>query len=136
MKADKFRLTNQRQLILDYLNTTPLHPTADQVFRVLRRSLPRISFGTVYRNLDILNQQGLIRVLHYSKEHARYDAVMDNHCHFICERCDKVRDLVLEELAELNSQVAKRHDWQIQRHSLFFYGWCPDCQKVLRKVQD
>lgn len=133
MKADKFRLTNQRQLILNYLNTTPLHPTADQVFRVLRRSLPRISFGTVYRNLDILHKQGLISILNYSKEHARYEAAINNHCHFVCERCDKVRDLILEELAELNSQVAKRHDWRIQRHSLFFYGWCPDCQKVLDK---
>lgn len=131
-----FRTTNQRQLILDYIKSASLHPTAEQIFNIVRKKMPRLSFGTVYRNLDILEKQNLVKVLSYSKERARYDAVIDNHYHFVCERCDKIMDLVMDEMVEMNEQAAKRHCLQISRHSIFFFGLCKECAKFMAKRND
>ncbi|MBI5077078.1 transcriptional repressor [Candidatus Falkowbacteria bacterium] len=129
--AVETRQTNQRQLIYDYvLNSSLAHPTAEQIFQSVKKRLPRISFGTVYRNLEILEKQGLLFLLCYGKEHVRYDAIMENHYHFVCERCDKVENVVCEELLELNSQIKKRHGFNIRCHRIFFYGQCRDCDKL------
>jgi Fur family transcriptional regulator, peroxide stress response regulator len=124
------RTSNQRHLIYDFLTSTLTHPTADQVFQAVRKKLPRISIGTVYRNLDILEKQGSIEGLNYSKEHVRYHIAEDSHYHFVCTKCDKVENIVLEELIDLNQQVAKRHELNIKKHSLYFYGLCSDCSKL------
>lgn len=127
----KTRQTNQRQLIYDYvLNSSLAHPTAEQIFQSVRKRLPRISFGTVYRNLEILQKQGLLILLYYNKEYVRYDAIIDNHYHFVCEHCDKVENVVCEELLELNSQIKKRHGFNVRYHRIFFYGRCRDCEKL------
>ncbi|NQT50298.1 transcriptional repressor [Candidatus Kuenenbacteria bacterium] len=127
----KPRTTNQRQVIFDYIKTTSLsHPTAEVIFESVRKKLPRISFGTVYRNLLVLEDQGLIIPLYYTKDHVRYDAIMENHYHFICQRCDKVENISMEEMLELNKQIAKRHELQIDYHRIYFYGLCGDCKKV------
>jgi Fe2+ or Zn2+ uptake regulation protein len=127
----KTRQTNQRQLIYDYaLNASLAHPTAEQIFQAVRKRLPRISFGTIYRNLDILEKQGLLVPLCYGKEHLRYDAIAENHYHFICTRCDKVENVVCEELLELNNQIKKRHGFKVQFHRMCFYGLCADCRQL------
>ena len=125
------RTTNQRQVIYDYVQGASLsHPTAEHIFRAVRKKLPRISFGTVYRNLLALEQQGLIVSLFYAKEHARYDALVDNHYHFVCEKCDKVENISLEEMQEINKQISRRHGVQVHSHRLYFYGLCSDCSKI------
>lgn len=127
------RNTNQRQIILEFIERSLTHPTAEQIFSGVRKKLPRISFGTVYRNLDILEKQDLITSLKYSKEHVRYHYGPDDHYHFVCEHCDKVENLEINGMSDLNSQVTKRHNLQIRKHSLFFYGLCRDCKNYLIK---
>ena len=129
----KIRNTNQRQLIYEFLESSLTHPTAEQIFNGVRKKLPRISFGTVYRNLDTLEKQGSITGLKYSKEHIRYHIGADNHYHFVCEHCDKVENLEMGELFDLNNQVSKRHGVKVNKHSLFFYGLCKDCEKYLKR---
>ncbi len=127
----KPRTTNQRQVIYDYVVATSLsHPTAEIIFQAVRKKLSRISFGTVYRNLLVLEGQGLIVPLYYTKDHVRYDAIVDNHYHFICQKCDKVKNVSLEEMLELEKQIAKRHGWEVTGHALYFYGVCADCRQV------
>jgi len=125
------RMTNQRQVILDYvLGASLTHPTAEHIFQAVRKRLPRISFGTVYRNLLVLEQRALLTPLYYSKECVRYDAIIANHYHFVCEHCDKVENVSMEEMFELNKQISKRHDVQVAYHRLFFYGRCGSCRKL------
>ena len=129
----KVRTTNQRQVIFEYVKDTSLsHPTAEIIFQAVRKKLPRISFGTVYRNLLVLESQGLIIPLYYAKDHVRYDAIMDNHYHYVCEHCDKVENISQEELLELNQQVAKRHKLNINYHRIYFYGLCEDCKQAVK----
>jgi len=125
------RTTNQRQVIFEYIKEHSLaHPTAEHIFQAVRKTLPRISIGTVYRNLMVLEQQGLIVPLYYHKDYVRYDAIVDNHYHFVCNNCDKVENLSMDELLELNKQIAKRHGLTIDNHRLYFYGVCKDCKVV------
>jgi len=126
------RNTNQRQLIYKYLERTLTHPTADQVFQAIRKELPRISFGTVYRNLDILEKQGLISAVVYSKEHVRYHVGPMDHCHFVCLACDKLMNVEVEDLSELKNQVARRHGLAVHRYAMIFYGLCEQCQKLYK----
>lgn len=133
VNTTKIRNTNQRQLIFEFVARSLTHPTAEQIFQGVRKKLPRISLGTVYRNLEILENQGLITGLKYSKEHVRYHAGPDDHYHFVCDHCDKIEDLELSEMSDLNSQITKRHGVKVTRHTLFFYGHCADCKKYLNK---
>ena len=126
------RNTNQRQLIFDYLKRTLTHPTAEQIFQQMRKELPSISFGTVYRNLDILEKQGLISTIIYSKEHVRYHSGTMNHSHFVCSVCDRIEDLEVDDLSELKNQISRRYKLKISKHNLIFYGLCPACQKVYK----
>lgn len=129
----KRRLTNQRQVLIDFLETVPYHPTAIQIFGTVKKVLPTISLGTVYRNLDVLEKEGYITSLHYGPKHARYEIFKPNHYHFCCTNCDKVEDLVMDELADLNSQIEKRHNLDVLKHSLMFYGMCKECLDFLNK---
>jgi Fur family transcriptional regulator, peroxide stress response regulator len=89
----KPRATRQLSAVYDVLATSHDHPTADQIFQRVRHVMPRVSLGTVYRNLDKLREQGHLRVVRLEGGQAHYDAVIDAHDHFVCERCGAVLDL-------------------------------------------
>lgn len=87
------RATPQLTAIYEVLRASADHPTAAQVFRRVRDRLPRLSLGTVYRNLEKLREQGRLRVIRLASGEAHYDAMVDAHDHFVCERCRTVLDL-------------------------------------------
>lgn len=124
----KQRFTPQRQFILDYLRGSITHPTADDIFHAVRKQLTSISFGTVYRNLDLLEKMGEISTIYYSKDHVRYDPIPGKHYHFICLNCDKVEDLIFAEIPDINKQVENTHPVKVRHHLLNFYGYCQNCQ--------
>jgi len=121
------RSTPQRQIILEFLRSSLAHPTADEVFQSVRKKLPSISFGTVYRNLDVLEKMGEISIIYYSKDHLRYDPIPEKHYHFICLNCDKVEDLIFDEIKDINNQVEANHNVKVEHHLLNFYCRCQDC---------
>lgn len=86
------RTTPQLAAVTEVLATARDHPTAVEIFRRVRRRLPRVSLGTVYRNLDKLRAQGRVRVIRLGGE-AYFDGVLAAHDHFICEHCRAVADL-------------------------------------------
>ena len=89
LRAVGLRLTGPRRVILEVLRGTESHPTAERVHRLVRRRLPRVSLGTVYRNLRLLVAEGLAGEI--PGPHARFDANLDAHHHFTCVRCEKRR---------------------------------------------
>ena len=86
------RNTRQRQVILEELQKVTSHPTAAELYEMARRRLPRISLGTVYRNLELLVRAGIIQKLQVSATEARFDGDPDRHCHVRCVRCGRVDD--------------------------------------------
>ncbi|UCF97916.1 MAG: transcriptional repressor [Spirochaetaceae bacterium] len=115
-------------MILEELRLCRNHPAADEVYLRVKERLPRISLGTVYRNLELMASQGLIRRLETSSGHKRFDPIADDHCHFRCTACGKIEDIPFAvEIPELNAS----HPWvrvrKIQGARPEYFGLCPEC---------
>ena len=94
--------SRQRDAILEYLHSTKSHPTAETVYENVRESIPNISLGTVYRNLNMLADAGDILRLSCGGTSDRYDGNPEQHYHFLCRECGNVSDLEMEGLSHIN----------------------------------
>ena len=125
--ADR-RLTRPRLVLLEELRKVVTHPSADEIHRLVRKRLPRVSFGTVYRNLGVLKKLGLIQELKYGKGFSRYDGNPSRHYHVACVRCGRVEDLPMALLARMDREAAAASRYAITGHRLEFQGVCPRCR--------
>lgn len=123
------RMTKQRRLILDMLRATDTHPTADWIYEQVRQRLPKISLGTVYRNLNILAGMGEIMELNFGSTFSRFDGNPRNHYHFVCSQCGNCYDLQLPFHQDLEHEVAAAAGHQVTHHRLEFYGVCEQCRR-------
>ena len=123
------RETKQREAILNVLRGATSHPTADWIYDEVRKVIPSISKGTVYRNLKILRETGLISELNLSGTVSRFEGRQDTHYHFRCERCGRVFDIDEPVDKEIDRRVAVRTGFKISYHQLEFRGLCKDCQQ-------
>jgi len=122
------RDTKQREAILRLLRKTSSHPTADQIYDEVRKDIPNISKGTVYRNMQVLEEDGAISVLNINGTQSRYEVKQKSHYHFRCEKCGRVFDLDEPVVLELDEQVAKKTGFNVKYHQTEFRGICKDCQ--------
>ncbi len=122
-----FRMTPQRKLILEELRKDKTHPTADQVYVQVRRRLPRISLATVYRNLELLSEHGLVRRLVSGPGPMRYDGGLAPHFHVRCVVCGAIEDVMLQLDERIDAAAARQTGFEILGHELEFSGICPDC---------
>jgi Fur family peroxide stress response transcriptional regulator len=120
--------TKQKESILKVLKSTRSHPTADWVYSEVRKEIPNISLGTVYRNLKLLSERGDILELDMAGTLSRYDAYTDNHYHFRCDRCGRVFDLAEVSDKDMDKKVAKQTGFKVTCHRLEFRGLCHECQ--------
>jgi Fur family transcriptional regulator, peroxide stress response regulator len=128
--TSKLRMTTQRQVIMEELRKVTTHPTAGELCQMVRERLPRISLGTVYRNLDILSRSGLIQKIDVAGQEMRFDGDTRDHYHLRCLDCGRVADVEMELLQGLDQNVAKISGWDIFGHRLEFVGSCNDCQPL------
>jgi Fur family transcriptional regulator, ferric uptake regulator len=122
------RNTRQRQVVLQELRACRTHPTASELYKRVRHVMPRISLGTVYRNLEILQETGqAIRLTGIEGSEARYDGCADPHLHFQCRQCGRIHDLVttLPGVGELLGQSVEGHT--VSGYHILLYGTCKDC---------
>lgn len=122
------RKSRQKEAILKVLRCTKSHPTADWVYEQVRKEIPNVSLGTVYRNLKLMQAEGEIMELDFAGLPNRFDANAQNHYHFRCEECGRVFDLDVPVDSSLNREMAKRTGFRISSHRLEFQGLCTDCQ--------
>lgn len=126
------RETRQREAILRVLRNTKSHPTADLIYEEVRKEIPNISKGTVYRNLKVLREGGQISELNLNGTVSRFEAKQESHYHFRCEQCGRVFDVDEPIDRALDGKVAKRTGFKISYHQLEFRGVCHDCQHKQR----
>ena len=119
------RITNQRMVILKYLRCVMSHPTAEQIYLAVKRKLPHISLGTVYRNLDFLSRQNFLLELQGNDDKTHYDGHMDQHDHFVCENCRKIYDI--DEIRR-SGKNPKLKIGTVKSVHLNYYGICRSCQ--------
>jgi Fe2+ or Zn2+ uptake regulation protein len=125
----KMRMTRQRQVILDEVRRKNNHPAADEIYERVRKRLPRISLGTVYRNLDVLCELGEIQRLELSGAIKRYDGIPKKHYHIRCVSCNRVDDAPIAPLNELEDDLYGTTVFEIIGHNLEFTGLCPQCSR-------
>jgi len=122
------RITKQRQVIHDQLKKHKDHPGADIIYTEVREILPKISLGTVYRNLEMLSESGVILKLEYGSGQKRFDPNPKPHAHFRCLGCEKIEDLPFRiEAPELNTKDAWVSKRSITGINLEYTGYCPAC---------
>ena len=123
-------MTRPRRAILEELRTQELsHPTADEVYEAVRRRLPRISLGTVYRNLEALSEAGLVLKLELAAAQKRFDITTSKHYHVRCVECGRVDDCVLDLPLDLERALRSSNGYEVVGHRLEFTGICPNCNK-------
>ena len=121
------RNTRQRRVILEELRKLTSHPTAAQLHEITRQRLPRISLGTVYRNLDLLATNGLIRKLETGRGEARFDGDLDHHYHVRCVRCGRVDDAHDLSPDSVTGEVKSLNGYEVLGFRLELFGVCPAC---------
>ena len=129
MNTQAYRNTKQRTRILEILRMTDSHPTASWVYDQLKPEFPSLSLGTVYRNLAILEEQGLLKKLHSGSTFDRYDAITQPHAHFVCKECGQLFDIVDVEFNDMIKTANSLSRHQIEEIKLSYSGICEECSK-------
>ncbi|HEY3875063.1 MAG TPA: transcriptional repressor [Candidatus Kapabacteria bacterium] len=125
----KARATRQRMAVLHAVESVRTHPSAEEVYRVVKKKLPNISLGTTYRNLHLLVEEGKLRKVQFLGDVLRYDAMTAPHEHFYCAECHAVWDLAPSLPSETVRKVERKMHARIERYALDYYGQCEACSK-------
>ena len=121
--------SQQRNCIMNIVVSNPVHPTAEQVYDIARRSYPKISLGTVYRNLNQLAEHGILKKICSSYGSVRFDGRTDPHFHMICSCCEKVFDVELGEMMCLNDKIRTKYDFEVTEYEISIKGICSECRE-------
>ncbi len=133
------RNTIQRKLVLDAVLSLHNHPTAEDIYQKIVETHKTISRGTVYRNLNLLVEDGYISKVSIYDGADRFDYKLNRHNHIKCSQCQQIfdapasSDSALEEIIRLNKQLAETSDFEILGYEIVFSGICPDCRAKEKK---
>lgn len=122
------RLTRQRALLLDLLRRG--HFDADELFLMAKREFPRIGLATVYRNLKLFKEKGLINELHFEEDHHHYEGkTSKEHCHLICLGCGRIAEFESPFIIKLKKVIGKQLDFEIKITEIKLSGLCSSCRR-------
>lgn len=127
MQALKY--SRQRECIKNYLSTSKEHPTADMVYSHIKMHYPKVSLGTVYRNLALLTELGEVIKINTGDGADRFDGNPNPHYHFICNNCRNVLDIPMKHIEGLCEAAQEHFSGEIQGSVTQFYGICEECKK-------
>ena len=129
LKNTGVRMTPQRHAILAYLLDSMTHPTADEIYKALEGKFPNMSVATIYNNLRVFKEAGLVRELTYGDASSRFDAnTMEEHYHIICLDCGAIHDFHHPYLQGVEEDAGKTTGFKVTGHRMEVYGICEECQ--------
>jgi Fur family ferric uptake transcriptional regulator len=127
--ATKLSNTTQRRVIIDELAKHKGHPSADELYFVIRKKLPQISLATVYRNLELLAEAGLINKIELTGKQKRFDGIMDQHLHIRCPDCEAIENILPDEMDEIDKTLSELvRKLKGEKYRLEIEGLCPRCK--------
>ena len=129
------RNTIQKELILEAVRGLKRHLTADEVYEYITKEHPTIGKGTVYRNLNILAEEGAIRKIEVPDGPDSFDFTLKNHYHVKCLKCGKVYDVDMDVLPDLLDKIHDTHGMQFIAYDIFFKGICASCREPVEKTK-
>ncbi len=124
LKKHKKSLSNPRLKILEYLCYYRDHPTAEQMYVDLHKELPTLSKTTIYNTLHALAELGLVKILNFEENKARYDIITEEHGHFKCQTCGGIFDFQVEQKLIPKGELL---GYKIMERNLYFKGICKKC---------
>lgn len=124
------KYSRQRECIRNFMTGRTDHPTADIVYSNVKREMPNISLGTVYRNLMLLSDEGELARVDVGDGVVHFDPDTSVHYHFVCDSCGAVIDIPYRDFRHINDEVSDTFGGRITGHKIFFNGLCPDCVKM------
>lgn len=128
-KSIEKRNTVQRNLVLQAIRKHDDHPTADMLYEEIRNEHPKVSRGTVYRNLNVLAELGEINAVIVPEGPKRFEAKIPDHHHFMCRSCGMVQDVFLPPITYHEQDCPDLNDCLVENQSLVLTGLCPECKK-------
>ncbi|QHE54193.1 peroxide-responsive transcriptional repressor PerR [Pontibacillus sp. HMF3514] len=128
LKGSGVRITPQRHAVLEYLINSMSHPTADEIYKSLESKFPNMSVATVYNNLRVFREIGLVRELTYGDSSSRFDCNTTDHYHAICDYCGKIVDFHYPSLDEVESLAEQVTGFDVSNHRMEVYGTCEECK--------
>ena len=126
LTAHNVKPSMQRMAVMEYLLDHRTHPTADEIYLALHRKMPTLSKTTVYNTLKILTGKGAALQLTIDEKNCCFDADTTPHAHFLCTRCGKVYDMVLNN-QHLEGNAIIPNGFQPEEVQLYFRGCCQEC---------
>jgi Fur family transcriptional regulator, ferric uptake regulator len=130
LRRNEYKLTPQRELILDTLLQMEGHPAPEELYHEVKKRDPSIGQATVYRTLKLLSQAGMAKELHFGDGLTRYEHKygQTHHDHLICERCGANIEVVDETIERLQEELADKHGFRLTGHRMYLYGVCGECR--------
>lgn len=122
------RHTIQKDMVLDAVQSLRNHATAEEVYEYVKSGHPSIGKGTVYRNLHVLAEEGLIRRIQIPNGSDRFDHNLDEHYHARCIKCQRIFDVDMDSMPDLIAKIRNNNGFQYLGYHILFYGVCSDCQ--------
>ncbi len=123
--------TKQKDLIYNAVVGSHNHPSADDVYNLLKPENPGLSLATVYRNLNTFADKGMLLRIPMPSGGARFDGTLDTHYHMVCERCGQLYDISLDHLNTLTQDVLGQSGFEVHSYNLLIYGVCKNCRKAM-----
>ena len=132
LRKKGYRATRQRLTILEVLRSSSVHPTAEELYNMVKPRIPNISLGTVYRTLDLFERLGLLQKLPLGKSPCRYNGNPKMHYHAICLSCGRVFDVDEPIPENLRKRFSEETGFEITGYKLEFYGYCKECSSKIK----
>lgn len=126
LKNNGIKPSYQRIKIYEFLMTNKDHPTVESIYNALNGQIPTLSKTTVYNTLKIFIDKGIAMAITIDDNEVRYDAYMDLHGHFKCERCQQVYDFKVNFEGSLSDEL---NDFEVLEQQMFIYGICKHCKE-------
>jgi Fur family ferric uptake transcriptional regulator len=131
LKKEGKKNSGKRNLIINSFLTDDRHYSVEELYQKVKRQNPKISLSTVYRTLKLLANCGLAHERRFDERNIRFEPVHqeEHHDHLVCLKCGRIFEFTNQKIEKLQDEVAKRYKFNVIRHKLEIYGYCPRCQK-------
>ena len=128
-RSSGYTLTSQRRAVLEALKEARGHPSAEDIYLIVKKKNPRVALGTVYQALSVLEEIGVVGSKHWSESPTRYDLNVEPHLDIRCARCGEVSEIPGVELGELEEHIRNNTSYEVTRTMMVIEGLCPACRE-------
>ena len=125
--------SRQREVILQTLKSNVVHPTAEYFYAILKEKEPNISLATLYRNLNQLAENDIIKKIDGLEPSSHFDHNTHEHYHFICEKCKRVYDISADVAPDVIRKTEENTGFLVKKHDIVFSGLCKDCLEQIKE---